>query len=137
VSEPLTVEYSVHFGIKTKGRKVLQDGEQPSLPCEPGRVPRVARLLALAHRFEGLIKDGVVEDYADLARLGKVSRARLSQIMNLLLLAPAIQEELLFLPRTLRGRDAVKLADLQPIALTMDWRRQKRLWEQLRDIRQR
>ncbi len=42
----------------------------------------------LAHRFERLIRDGEVRDYADLARLGHVTRARLAQIMNLLNLAP-------------------------------------------------
>ncbi len=36
-----------------------------------GRVPRAARLLALAHRFEQLIAKGVVSDHAELARLGR------------------------------------------------------------------
>ena len=49
-----------------------------SLPA--GRVPRIARLLALAHKFDGLVRQGTVPDYAALARLGHVSRARLSQI---------------------------------------------------------
>jgi len=52
-----------------------------------GRVPRVSRLMALAIRFEGLIRDGVVRNQAELARLEHVSRARVSQIMNLLNLA--------------------------------------------------
>jgi hypothetical protein len=43
-----------------------------------------------------LIQQGVVKDYADLARLGQVSRARITQIMNLLNLAPDIQEPILF-----------------------------------------
>jgi len=45
-------------------------------------------------RFETLIRSGEVRDYAALARLGHVSRARISQIMNLLHLAPDIQEVL-------------------------------------------
>jgi hypothetical protein len=53
-----------------------------------GGVPRVARLLALALRFETLIREGRVADYSALAGLGHVSRARMTQIMNLLLLAP-------------------------------------------------
>ena len=48
-----------------------------------GRVPRVARLMALAVRFERLVRDGVVADYAELARLGHVSRARMSQAQGL------------------------------------------------------
>lgn len=53
--------------------------------------------MALAIHFDGLIRQGLVKDYADLARLGGVSRARITQIMNLLNLPPTEQEELLFL----------------------------------------
>jgi len=60
-----------------------------------------------------------------------VTRARVCQIMSLLHLAPDIQEALLFLPRTQRGRDPIILADLLPIAAAIDWRKQRRLWRQL------
>jgi len=63
--------------------------------------------------------------------LGHVTRARISQILNLLHLAPDIQEALLFLPPTVRGRDAIILADLMPIAAAVDWRKQRRLWRRL------
>jgi hypothetical protein len=52
--------------------------------------------------------------------------------MNLLCLAPDIQEQILFLPPTERGRDPIHLAQLQPIASTLDWRLQRRLWQALR-----
>ena len=100
-------------------------------PLPAGRIPRIARLLALAHKFDGLIRQGAVPDYAALARLGHVSRARLSQIMNLLCLAAGIQEEILFLPRTLYGRDLIHLRQLQAIAQALDWRRQRALWRKL------
>jgi hypothetical protein len=96
-----------------------------------GGVPRVARLLALALRFETLIREGRVADYTALAGLGHVSRARVSQIMNLLLLAPDIQEEILFLPARKRGRDPIHLARLQHIALNWNWTKQRRLWKAL------
>ena len=78
-------------------------GADPRKPgsVPSGRVPRIARLMALALRFEQLVRTGAVRDYAELARLGQVSRARLTQIMNLLHLAPDIQEAILFLPRVL------------------------------------
>jgi len=66
-----------------------------------------------------------VTDYAELARLGHVSRARLSQIASLLGLAPDLQEEILFLPRTLKGRDPIQLRHLLPIAAIPDWRKQR------------
>jgi hypothetical protein len=96
----------------------------------PGRVPRVARLMALAIWFDQLIRDGVVEDQAELARLGRVSRARLTQIMNLLALAPDIQEALLHLPEVLRGRNEVTERNLRSISALTDWSTQRRLWHE-------
>jgi hypothetical protein len=99
-------------------------GKAPVAPA-PGRVPRVARVMALAIRFEELVRSGAVADYAALADLGHVSRARVTQIMSLLCLAPDIQEEILFLPRTEQGRDSIIPARLQLIAAKLDWQRQR------------
>src|SRR5262249_8604668 len=96
-----------------------------------GRVPRVAKLLALAHRFEALLREGVVSGYTELAQLGQVTPARISQILALLCLAPDIQEAILFLPRTVRGRDLIQMYDLLPLTTLLDWKVQRRLWEQL------
>jgi hypothetical protein len=95
-------------------------------------VPRVARLMALAIRFEGLMRTGVVDDYRTLAELGHVSRARVSQIINLLCLAPDIQEQILILPKAEHGRDSIILARLQPIAARLDWRKQREEWDRIR-----
>jgi len=91
-------------------------------------VPRVARLIALAIRFEQLLGRGLVKNQAELARLGHVSRARLTQVMNLLNLAPDTQEAVLFLPRVEHGRDPVTEQDLRPIVATANWRKQRRAW---------
>jgi hypothetical protein len=125
---PLSIECDVHFNRHGRGRKELEAGAEPP-PAAPGRVPRVGRMLALAHRLDRLLRAGVVRDYAELARLGRVTRARISQVMALLYLAPDLQERVLFLPRTERGRDPIILHDLLPIAAAADWRRQRRLWE--------
>jgi len=128
-----TVEGTVHFKVRHHGQKSLQSGAAPAAPTiESGRVPRLSRLMALAIRFEKLIRDGRVRDYADLARLGNVSRARLTQIMNLLNLAPDIQEAILFLPRTDRGFDPISERQIRRIAAEPDWRRQRRLWRALK-----
>src|SRR5208282_2268351 len=95
----------------------------------PGRVPRVARLLALALRYEQLLRAGTVRDYVALANLGQVSRGRITQIMNLRQLAPDIQEQILFLPPVARGRDPIHLHQLQPLATILDWRKQRRMWK--------
>jgi hypothetical protein len=88
--------------------------------------------MALALRFEALIRSGEVADYAELARLGRVSRARITQVMNLLALSPGLQEELLFLSCVERGRDPIHLRQLQPIARLRDWRQQRRAWRELK-----
>ena len=124
----LTIELPVHFQRCGHGsRKEMRSSVQaPALP--PGRVPRVSRLMALALRFDELVRTGQVASYSELASLGHVTRARVSQIVNLLYLAPDIQEALLFLPLMQRGRDSIILADLMPIAAAFDWRKQRRLW---------
>jgi len=127
----LTIEREVHFSTQRRGRKELQVGPAPAVSVEPGRVPRVSKLMALAIRFEGLLRAGVVRNYAELARLGHVTTARISQVMNLLYLAPDLQEAVLFLPRTTHGRDPIPLWRLQPIASTLDWSKQRRMWRQL------
>ena len=67
--------------------------------CETGpAIPRIARLLAVAIRMEELVRTRAVRDYAEAARLGRVTRARMAQIMKLLDLAPDLQEQILFLP---------------------------------------
>ena len=80
--------------------------------------------MALAIWFDELIRKGEVKNFAELARLGQISRTQISQVMNLLLLAPAIQEELLFLPRILTDPDGIHLKGLQSITREMNWDRQ-------------
>lgn len=122
---------TIHFGRAKRGRKELRPGEPPPVQPPPtfSRVPRIARLMALALRVQRLIESGEVHDYAELARLGHVTRARVTQIMNLLNLAPDIQEAILFLPPIESGRDPIRELQLRPLTLVPDWRKQRRMWE--------
>ena len=130
--KPLTVEADIHFERRGRGsRRALETGPDPAADRPVGRLARVTRLMALAIRFDKLIQAGEVTDYSELARLGHVTRARVTQIMNLLMLAPDIQEEILFLPRVTGGRDRVHLRQLQPIALVPDWRKQRKVFREL------
>lgn len=56
----------------------------------------------------------IVRDYADFARFGGVSRARITQIMNLLNLPPWKQEEILFLACG-SGRTAVTEREMRRV----------------------
>lgn len=137
MSHGLTVEFDIHFARGSAGRREIRGGEAPPKPDLPeGSVPRLSRLMALAIRCDELVRRGEVADYADLARFGHVTRARMTQVMNLLNLAPDIQEEVLFLPRTICGFDAIGERHLRSICTVMDWKKQRRLWQQLQDGQQ-
>ena len=131
MTRPLTITKAVHFRSMKKGRKELREGVEESTPTL-GSVPRVARLLALALHMDDLRRRGEVTDYAELARLAMVTRARMTQIMSLLLLAPDIQEEILFLPRSGGGRDPIREKEVRPIASVPDWRKQRVMWRALK-----
>ena len=128
MSEPEKVDVQFHFQRRGKN-KVLVEGKEPPKPVKPkGRLPRITRYMALAIYYEDLIRQGHVYDYAEIATLGHVTRARVTQIMNLRLLATEIQETLLSLPRIERGRDTVCLMEMQRIALESDWETQRALF---------
>lgn len=92
------IQVEVTLPTRPRRRESGNDGRPNAVSdagCRP-RIPRITRLMALAIKFQDMVDRGEVRDYAGLARLGYVSRARLTQIMNLLLLAPDIQERVLF-----------------------------------------
>jgi hypothetical protein len=92
-------------------------------------VPRITRLMALAVKFEGLIDQGVVRDYAELAKLGQVSRPRVTQIMNLLNLAPDIQEEILSWAHEPPGRVRIRETSIRTLSSEVMWNRQRDQWK--------
>jgi hypothetical protein len=132
MNETATIHRRVYFHAAGR-RSVLQEGPRaPGTAHLPGRIPRVARLMALAIHLERLVHSGQIPDYATLANLGHVTRARITQISNLTLLAPDIQEAILFLPRVQRGGDPIVERDLRPIVARADWQRQRQMWSRLR-----
>jgi hypothetical protein len=120
----MKIEFTVPY------RRVLAPQTLVITPApEPhGPPPRIARLVALAHKLDGLVRSGAVPSCGELARLGHISPARLTQIMVLLHLASSIQEYLLFLP-TADARFVSELA-LRKIAREPRWDRQRRLFEE-------
>lgn len=112
----------------TAAFKIPSATRRKEVPEPAGRVPRVARLMALAIRFDGLLRSGAVRNQAELAAVGHVTRARMTQILNLLHLAPDLQEAVLNLPLVRHGRDPISEGALRPIAAEMDWSRQRGMW---------
>ena len=99
------------------------------------RAPRIARLIALAHRLEARVQSGEVNDYTELARLAHVSPARIAQIVILAQLAPDIQEYILFLSGEHAGLIAER--ELRDIAQEPLWDRQRALFRDLLQPRRR
>ncbi len=131
MSETEKVDVQFHFQRRGKN-KVLVEGKEPPKPVRPkGRLPRITRYMALAIYYEGLIREGHIHDYAEIATLGHVTRARVTQIMNLRLLAADLQEQLLLLTRLERGRDTLCLRKFQAIALEPSWKQQREMWKAL------
>ena len=92
MTKGITIKRQLHTRRAKHNRQQVLPGAKPTIVRG---VPRIARLMALAIRFDKLIRDGVVADQGELARLGKISRARVTQILNLLSLAPDIQAAIL------------------------------------------
>ena len=126
------VTYAVDFRAGGHGRQPARTpGSQPPDAVSAGcSIPRIARLMALAIRFDGLLRKETIRDYAELARLGRVTRARMTQIMKLLDLAPDIQEQILFLPPVaLHTGKGLSERNLRPVVRRIDWSEQRRLFQ--------
>jgi hypothetical protein len=125
--ERVTLSIPIHLATPTRAT-VVREGPKPARPA--GRIPRVARILAQAHHFQNLLETGVVRTQMELAEL---TTARITQIMNLLVLAPDIQEEILFLAPVTKGPAPVTERDLRPLLKTLVWSEQRTTWAELRN----
>ena len=121
--------------MRFQKRRQERRGRPPSSPV--GRIPRVTRLLALTHRFDEMIRRGEIKSWAEAARLVGVTRARMTQIANLLLLAPDIQDVVLELPPVADGRDPVNERGLRKIVRNTDWSEQRSTWSGITVFRER
>ncbi|MCK6486250.1 MAG: hypothetical protein L6R00_19180 [Phycisphaerae bacterium] len=124
----ITIKRKVHFVRRDHGRKTVAAAPRPADSAEPGRIPRISRLMALAIRFDRLIREGKVTDLSELARLAHVTQPRMTQIMNLNHLAPDIQEQLLFLPKVTVGREQIHERILRRLVAIPDFTEQRRYW---------
>ena len=91
-------------------------------------MPRLSRLLALALKMEQMIQEGTAKNYSELAHLGRVSASRISQVMNLLHLAPDIQEEIL-LANT--PKDWLRESAVRKLSGVVLWSEQRDRWHKL------
>ena len=126
-----TVE--IQFRLHATGRPPGGPGPSDAPPPGNGRLPRVTQVVALAIQFQDMIQRGEARDYADLARLGCLTRERMSQIMELVWLAPDIQQEILEFPPNGSTRFPVSEVAVRRIASPLSWNEQRRAWQTLKN----
>jgi len=124
--------FQARFHRKRKGcRTALALGEATPLPIP--RPCRVAIALALAHKIEQAINEGTLSDRAHAARLLGVTRARMTQNLDLLLLAPDIQEEI-FRMTTSEGSDPLSQSSLRSVTVEKEWGEQRWKWGKMTKV---
>ena len=125
------VELKVHIATSAHGRKQIRKGPVPEKISPPREdLPRITKLLALAHRWNRLIEEGVVANNAEIASMMGLSRARVTQIMALLYLAPEIQEQILASPPD-PGLERLTERSVRVLTALPAWDDQRRLWVSL------
>ncbi len=123
-------EVAIRAGKKPLVRQISPEPvEMVAVPGNEGQLPRITKMMALAVRFEELLRQGTAKDYADLARLGGVSRARITQLMNLRNLAPLIQEQIVLMPQNRCDRRKLTERNLRRLSGMVDWREQLKQFE--------
>ncbi|MDP1560085.1 MAG: hypothetical protein Q8M16_01690 [Pirellulaceae bacterium] len=127
----ITVTRKIQLSRTTNSRRRIAPAQDPETLKPKGRIPRIARLMALAIRLERMLRAGDIPDLTELARIANVTQPRMSQILNLNMLAPEIQEELLFLPPVENGKPALHEKMLRPISSQVDWSIQRQLWREI------
>lgn len=130
-----TVKRKVDIKLSARSRRTIKpaaDTEDTESRKRRGKIPRVARLMALAIQFDEMIRRGEVQDATELAILYDITQPRMSQIRAMTLLAPDIQEAILNLPQEIEGRCEIHEKGLRPIRSEVDFDRQREMWEELR-----
>ena len=104
---------------------------KPSRSESPPLAPHIAKLMALAIRLEHLIETGQIANHAEIARAAGLTRARVTQILNLANLAPDIQQAVLELADHPSESTRLKEADLRDYSQIHCWEKQRRLFQKL------
>ncbi len=105
-----------------RGRRKTFASEAPQGPV--ARPARVAVQLALAHQIRKAIDSGEVADQVAVARQLGLTRARLTQLLNLAFLAPDIQERILGL-ESVDGLEPLSERALRPLVRACSWSGQR------------
>lgn len=130
----ITITQKVNLTTGTAGRRRVSTGRAKPKPAPKPRIPRIAKLMALAIRFDRLLHEGTVSNQSELAELAHVTQPRMTQILNLNHLAPDIQEELLHVSPITSGKDPIHEKMLRPVVAEINWQRQRAMWREMMGV---
>lgn len=99
---------------------------------QQGKVPHISKLMALALHYDRLLRERQIPNVSTLHHIAGVTKPRITQIMNLVNLAPDIQAEILMLPNINQSRGYFTERKLRPIAQEPDWTEQRTMWQRLK-----
>jgi hypothetical protein len=124
----------IQFACMPQGGRPKKTGPSDAPPSGNGRLPRVTQVMALAIQLQDMIQRGEARDYADLARLGCLTRERISQIMELVWLAPDIQQEIMEFRPSGAARFPISEVALRKVASLLVWEEQRQRWRVLKQV---
>jgi len=124
------IQVGFQITSSSRGRHCV-GAPRPAKPTAPPSVPHITKLMALAIRLEHLLATGQVKDQAEIARTAGITRARVTQIINLTQLAPDIQEAILNLEPTTDPVPRFREREVRTIAILPNWEKQRLMWKRL------
>lgn len=124
------IKKAFDIAVSTRGRRRIQT-KRPRRQPSPPQLPHIAKLMALAIRLDDLLETGQLKDQAEIARTAGITRARVTQILNLAGLAPDIQQALLDLQPTTNTQPKFRERELRQIAVEPNWSKQRTAWKRL------
>ncbi len=127
----ITVKRKVAVKLSTRSSHKAAPVNEAAKPKPRGKIPRVSRLMALAIKFDEMLRSGEVTDATELASLYNVTQPRMSQIRAMALLAPDIQEAILNFPAEIKGRSPITEKLLRQLCSEVDFARQREMWKAL------
>lgn len=127
----VVIQSSIHRIRRGNGQQFTADAP-PKVPhrISVRKPARVARMLAFAHKLQEAIDNGEYIDRADAARKLGLTRARVSQLLDLLMLAPDIQEKILFMERV-DGVEPTSERALRDVIKQLNWQSQVDSWRKI------
>lgn len=128
-----SISLEVHIAPGRCGHKKIRTGKKPK-HTTPNRLPRITKLMALAIKYEQLLDSGQIEGQDALARLAGMDRSSISRLLRLRLLSPRIQEQLLELPQTDKGREKISMRAVEALVRIHDWCEQEVRFKKFKTI---